>query len=123
VQNFILTPQQFGIPNARVRFYCLVRLHALIALLPEHHSDRLSSRQAERSSKALACPDRGFIAETLPSAAASAGARRTIVDYLCEPSEADGDQYLVPSSFLKSLSRGYRFGIPTPSPLLGTWML
>lgn len=96
VQNFILTPQQFGIPNARVRFYCLATL---------------------RPSAVSAGPDQAHhILETIPSTAAGGGTHaRTIADYLTPLEDGGDDQYLVPPSFLKSLTRGYRFDIVTPA--------
>jgi hypothetical protein len=126
VQNFILTPQQLGIPNARVRFYCLVRgTHqtALHCALPHWRSIQLATpttNQAKRSS--TTGPDQAHhILETIPSTAAGGGTHaRKIADYLT-PLEGGGDgQYLVPPSFLKSLTRGYRFGTHLP---LGQYFL
>jgi site-specific DNA-cytosine methylase len=125
VQNFILTPQQFGIPNARVRFYCLVRgTHQTAALrcaLPHGRSIQLATpttNQATlRSSTVSAGPDQAHhIMETIPSTAAGGGTHaRTIADYLTPLEDGGDDQYLVPPSFLKSLTRGYRFGTRLPS--------
>ncbi len=125
VQNFILTPQQFGIPNARVRFYCLVRgTHQTAALrcaLTHGRSIQLATpttNQATlRSSAVSAGPDQAHrIMETIPSTAAGGGTHaRTIADYLTPLEDGGDDQYLVPPSFLKSLTRGYRFGTHLPS--------
>merc|ERR1711879_532315 len=58
-----------------------------------------------------ASPDHIF--EAIPSTTAGGTHARTIADYLT-PLEDGDDQYLVPPSFLKSLTRGYRFDIVTP---------